>query len=100
MLRTDNAFSECHSLTSLDLSSFNFSAVENATYMFYYCKSLEYLVLPKQMTSLLYIKGMFAHCYNLTSINLGFLENASKVQNLIEMFYYCQNLIEIKFPSD
>ncbi len=98
LVKTDSAFNGCISLTSLDLSSFNFSSVKDANYMFSHCESLEYLALPDQMSSLLDISGMFSYCFNLTSINLGFLENATKVQNLFNMFYYCQNLIEVEFP--
>ena len=99
MVGTNNAFYGSKSLTSLDLSSFNFSAVESAALMFHKCESLEYLALPNQMPSLSNIQEMFSDCENLTSINLGFLENASKVINLFKMFKNCQNLIEIEFPQ-
>ena len=67
--------------------------------MFSLCKSLEYLALPNQMSSLTYIFGMFSRCYKLTSIDLRFMENISKVEMLDYMFMVCENLIEIEFPN-
>ena len=48
----DNMFNGCESLTSLDLSNFNTSSVENMENMFNGCKSLTSLDLSNFNTSL------------------------------------------------
>lgn len=65
-------FSLCHKLTSLDLSDWNTSNVENMRSMFYGCTNLTSLDLSGFDTSKVTdMDSIFYHCSNLTSLILG-----------------------------
>ena len=99
LVSTENAFSNCRKLISLDLSSFNLSHIENAEKMFYNCADLKYVELPNKILSIFITNYMFENCYNLTSLNLGFLENAQNWSFAKGMFKNCKNLKNIKIPN-
>ena len=82
----NNAFAQCESLKSLDLSSFDFTKVENSSYIFYNCVNLENLILPNDMASLKCTDYMFGNCYNLSFINLTFLQNSFEWESAYGMF--------------
>ena len=68
----NNTFYNCSSLTSLDLSSFDTSAVTHINSMFYNCRSLTSLDLSSFDTSAVtYMYNMFYKCTALTSLILG-----------------------------
>ena len=95
----DGMFSDCFKLTSIDLSHFNFSSIKGTNYMFNNCVSLKHVKLPNKMVSLAYTNYMFNNCYSITSLNLGFLENAQKWSFAYEMFKNCKKLEKIEIPS-
>ena len=117
-------FDSCESLTSLDLSGWDTSNVTNMSYMFYDCKNLEYLNLnwwdfrwlgsSLQMRNVLKLTskltkldmentkftwsmyGAFQWLNIVEEINLSGADT-SNVTDMSMMFYYCQNLVEIKW---
>ena len=81
-------------LTTLDLSSFNTSAVTIMMYMFKYCSNLTTLDLSSFDTSAVTSMGeMFYDC-RLTTLDLSSF-NTSAVENMSFMFYNCTNLATI-----
>ena len=65
-------FWDCVSLTSLDVSSFNTSAVTSMYYMFSNCRSLKSLDVGSFDTSaVMYMDGMFNQCIALETLTLG-----------------------------
>ena len=71
----------------------------NASFAFSGCKSLENIELSGEMISLELAENMFEGCYELTSMNIGFLKGSTKLKNLFGIFKSCFNLLEINFPS-
>ena len=65
-------FSECSSLISLNLSSFNTNNVTNMSYMFQFCSSLKSLILSSFNTNnVTDMSFMFSECSSLKSLNLS-----------------------------
>ena len=92
-------FSECRSLTSLDLTNLNTSQVTSMTKMFLSCTSLISLDLSYFITSqVAYMYGMFECCSSLTSLDLSNF-NTSKVREMSAMFYNCDNLEYINLKN-
>ena len=87
------------SLTSLDLSSLDFSSLAIANSMFLYCYSLEYLALPNYMPLINEAEKMFENCIHLNYLNLSFLQSATKLKTVYGMFINCYGLSEIVFPE-
>ncbi len=96
---TSNMFSNCESLTSIDLSNFNTSNVTNMGNMFYFCKSLTSLDLSNFETSnVTDMQNMFVFCSSLTDLDLsGF--NTSKVVNMDSMFSRCDSLTNLDISN-
>ena len=63
-------FSFCFSLTSLDLSSFDTSNVEDMYYMFYYCSNLTTIKGVIDMKSCTNYAGMFSACPKLKGVKI------------------------------
>ena len=85
-------FSDCESLTQLDLSSFDTSKVVDMNYMFEYCSSLTSLNLSNFDTSqVINMKRMFLSCRRLISLDLSNFDTSS-VTNMSHMFYDCSRL--------
>jgi surface protein len=92
-------FSQCESLTSLDLTSFNTSNVTDMSAMFYGCKSLKTLNLASFNTAKVTdMSSMFSSCESLTSLNLSSF-NTSKVTYMTWMFSDCESLEKVNLSS-
>jgi surface protein len=92
-------FSNCSSLTSLDLSNFNTSNVKNMESIFYNCSSLTSLDLSNFNTSnVKNMEFMFSSCSSLTNLDLSKFDT-TKVTNMAWMFCECANLNTI-YVSD
>jgi len=92
-------FSNCTSLISLDISSFDTSNVTKMTSMFNWCTSLVNLDLNNlNMSKVLLIDYMFNNCISLTNVNLNNV-NTNSITNMEYMFYKCENLKELDLSS-
>ena len=90
------AFSNCGSLTSLDVSGFNTSNVTNMNSMFSGCSKLKTLDLSGFNTSkVIRMDYMFAYCSSLTSLDLSHFDT-SNVTNINYMFSGCSSLTTIR----
>ena len=89
---TSYMFRCCSSLTSIDLSSFNSSNVNNMRGMFYSCSSLKSVNLSSFNTNNVNnMRGMFKKCTSLQSLDLSSFD-ITKANNLDSMFANCYNL--------
>jgi surface protein len=87
-------FYGCESLTSLDLSNFNTTKVENMSWMFCGCKSLTSLDLSNFNTAKVEdISWMFVDCESLRTIIVGDRWIINSSTNTYNMFYECKQLI-------
>ena len=85
-------FAECENLTSLDVSSFNTSHVTNMSMMFMECKELTSLDVTGFDTSAVTDMGyMFYFCRSFESLDVSKF-NTSNVTEMGNMFCYCYNL--------
>ena len=89
------AFSNCGSLTSLDVSGFNTSNVTNMNSMFISCSSLTSLDVSHFNTSnVTDMYQLFSNCHSLKTLDLsGF--NTSKVTRMDYMFAFCISLTSL-----
>ncbi len=101
-LKTDNVtdmsymFSNCSSLTSLDVSNFNTSNVTDMNYMFAACESLASLELGDNFntSNVTDMTSMFGACESLTSIDVSNF-NTANVTNMGSMFSGCSGLTSL-----
>lgn len=95
----ESMFSDCSSLTSLNINSFNTENVTNMNNMFFGCSSLTSLDLSNFKTdNVTDMGGLFMECTNLSNLDLsGF--NTNQVTNMVAMFYHCSNLTTIYVGS-
>ena len=92
-------FSECSSLTSLDLSNFNTASVNTMYEMFNSCSSLTSLDLSSFNTAKVTVMyDMFLLCSSLTSLDLSSF-NTANVTNMYRMFYNCSSLTSLVLSS-
>lgn len=92
-------FYGCKRITSLDLSDFDSSDVEDMHGMFHACESLVQLDLSKLNTSKVTDMGyMFASCRSLTSLDLTNFDT-SNVTNMSSIFSWNDNLAIIDMSS-
>ena len=92
-------FYECHSLTSIDLTSFDISEISSTANMFYNCKSLKTIDFPTINTPFLTITdAMFLGCSSLTSLDLSNFET-SKVTSMGNMFSRCEKLVSLSLSN-
>ena len=91
----NNMFSNCSSLTSMDLSGFDTSKVTMMSDMFNGCSSLTSLDLSSFDTSkVTMMLSMFNNCSSLTSLDLsGF--DTSEVTSMNGMFHSCSSLVSL-----
>jgi len=77
IIESNDLFSGCKKLESLDLSFLNISKVNNMNYMFYNCENLKYLNLKNFNTSSVNsMINMFDGCKSLEYLNISsFIEN-------------------------
>lgn len=83
-------FSNCTSLETLDLSSFNTEKVTNMSEMFVGSTNLRTIKLPKGFigSNVTNLNATFRGCASLTELDLSG-SNAEKVKNMGSMFYGC-----------
>ena len=94
-----NMFSECSSLTTIDLSHFETSKVKNMSEMFDGCTGLKRLDLSHFKTdSLERMNFMFGDCSNLESIVFGSI-NTSNLKECHYMFWNCSSLKRLDLRS-
>ena len=92
-------FSSCSNLTTLDLSSFNTAAVTNMMYMFSSCSNLTTLDLSSFNTSAVTdMINMFYVCTKLTTLDLSSF-NTSAVTSMGSMFFGCTKLTTLDLSS-
>ena len=88
-------FSDCSSLTSLDVTHFNTAKVTDMIAMFYSCSSLTSLDVTHFNTeNVTKMYSMFYSCSSLTSLDVTHF-NTAKVTNMIYMFYNCSSLTSL-----
>ncbi|MBQ3175016.1 MAG: BspA family leucine-rich repeat surface protein [Bacteroidales bacterium] len=88
-------FSECSSLTSLDLSNFNTEKVTDMSWMFYNCSRLTSLDLSNFNTAnVTNMTWMFDECSSLTSLDVSKF-NTENVTNMSYMFRGCSSLTSL-----
>ena len=88
-------FLGCKTLTALDLSSFNTAKVTDMRWMFDWCESLTTLDLSNFDTAKVTdMNGMFSFCKSLTALNLSSFDTA-KVTDMSWMFEGCESLTEL-----
>ena len=88
-------FSDCDSLTSLDLNSFNTANVTDMSGMFQLDSSLTNLNISHFNTAnATDMSHMFYNCYTLTSLDVSHF-NTGNVTNMSWMFSYCENLARL-----
>ena len=92
-------FSDCKSLTSLDLSNFDTSNVTNMSYMFDGCRSITSLDLSNFNTSkVTTMECMFSTCSSLRSLNITSFDT-SKVERMRLMFWRSPSLSTLDLSS-
>ena len=88
-------FSNCSSLTSLDVTHFNTANVTNMGYMFYSCSSLTSLDVTHFNTAKVTdMSRMFYNCSSLTSLDVTYF-NTEEVTNMSNMFDSCSSLTSL-----
>jgi len=96
---TSYMFSDCESLTNINLSNFNSKEVTSMRGMFYNCKSLKNIDFSNLNTqNVTDISYMFSFCISLTNINLSTFET-QHVINMRHMFSYCTSLTEVDLSN-
>ncbi len=91
-------FSNCYSLTSVNLSNFNTSNYGNMNYMFSNCSQLTYLDLSNFNTSRVhYMNNMFYNCSSLKTLIINF--DTSRVNAMYSMFGLCTSLTSLNISS-
>ena len=99
LISTKNMFSDCSSLTSLNLSHFNTINVKDMSHMFYKCSSLTSIILSNFNTNNVKdMSFMFCDCYSLTSLNL-YVFNTNNVNNMKGMFSDCRSLTSLNLSN-
>ena len=91
---TNYMFSECRSLTELDLSNFDTSNVTNFNNMFQGCTSLTSLNISNVTT----MYEMFSGCSKLKSLDLSNF-NTIQATNMEKMFYSCSELTSLDLSN-
>lgn len=89
-------FSNCTSLETLDLSSFNTEKVTTMATMFEKSKNLRSIKLPKGFigSRVTRLNATFCGCENLTELDLSG-SNSENVKDMSEMFYGCKALSKL-----
>ena len=96
---TSYMFFECHSLNSIDLSSFKAAEVIDMSFMFYRCYFLKSIDLSSfNTTKVKDMSHMFENCCSLNSIDLSSFDT-TKVNNLGYIFAGCNSLKSIDLSS-
>ena len=92
-------FSDCRSLTELNLTNFDTSNVTDMSYMFDGCESLTELNISNFDTSKVTdMSSMFGYCESLTELDVSTFDT-SKVTDMYSMFASCESLIELDISN-
>ena len=95
----NSMFSGCSSLQSINLYSFNTTNVNNMGLMFFKCSSLQSIDLSSfKTTNVKDMWGMFMECSSLQSIDLSSF-NTTNVNYMCNMFWDCKSLKSIDLSS-
>ena len=98
LTKTNNMFSDCKYLTSLNLSNFNTQNVTNMSYMFYNCEHLINLDLSNFDThNVNNMNHMFFNCNSLKKLDLSFF-NIKKVSDMKNILSSCDSLVDLNAP--
>lgn len=93
-------FSNCNSLTSLDVSNFDTRKVKNMRYMFNNCQKLTSLDLSNFNTSNVSdMSAMFAYCYYLRTLDLSNFDMTKAGDDTVGMFTRSTNLTTVKVTN-
>ena len=87
-------FSDCQSLTYLNINGFNLEGVKDMSTMFYNCYSLTQLYLKGERLVNTSTNYMFANCRSLTSLDLSKFDTRG-VTNMEGMFSGCSSLTSL-----
>ena len=92
-------FFDCENLSSLVISNFNTANVTDMSNMFYLCKNLSSLDIPNFNTAnVTDMSYMFDTCQKLTELNLSNFKT-EKVKNMRYMFSYCNKLKKLNLSN-
>lgn len=95
-----NMFLGCSNLSSLDLSSFDTTKVDDMATMFCNCTNLTTLDVSNfDTSSVTSMHNMFDGCSSLTALDLSSFDT-SNVEDMCAMFFDCSNLVSIKGVID
>ena len=96
-------FSNCQSLTELDLSTWDFASIKNISNFFSSCTSLSSISLPTiSSTVLTDIGGMFAGCKSLTNLKIPNMVSNS-INDIADLFNGCSGATSVdlsNFPAN
>lgn len=88
-------FSDCRSLTELDLAGWDTHTIQNWAGIFSKMSSMiSFDLTPLDTSAATTMNSMFSECTALTNIDLSTFDT-SKVTDMSHMFYYCQSLTEL-----
>ena len=93
-------FTDCESLTSLNLTGFNTKKVESMSGLFKGCINLKTIVFGDDFITerVINMESMFSNCISLTSLSLKNFDT-KLVYNMREMFFSCTNLTYLDLTS-
>ncbi|MBQ6333486.1 MAG: BspA family leucine-rich repeat surface protein [Erysipelotrichaceae bacterium] len=91
-------FADCISLSSLDLNSWDVSAVLNASGMFEGCKVSSLTLSGWDTGNILDSSRMFYNCSELISLSISNWDTAN-ITNMSEMFAYCSKLKSLSLAN-
>ena len=96
LIRATGLFRGCTSLTSIDLSNFDTRNVEKMDYMFYNCGALESITFGEnfKVGNVDTMSFMFYHCSSLKSIDVSNWGEASRLYYVNNLFNGCASLTE------
>ena len=95
----NSMFYNCGKLKTISFKGWNTSSLSSIFGMFYSCESLEHLDLSSFNTSnVIDMADMFTGCSALTTVDLGSFDT-SRVKNMSNMFYGCSNLVRVDLSS-
>ena len=95
----EGMFSGCSSLTSLDVSGFNTTNVTDMTSMFAGCSGLTSLDVSRfNTTNVTRMNSMFSHCSGLTSLDVSNFKN-DNVTTMSSLFSGCSSLTSLNVSN-
>jgi surface protein len=94
------AFRDCQAMTGVNVSGWDVSAVEDASYCFYDCYNIPYIsgINTWNTTNLTDSSRMFNFCYDLLELDLNSWD-VSNVTTMLSMFNNCQSIHTINIAD-